>query len=365
MEDASRVVPCAPDVAGRSCLQPIKSGLSVRCASRLLYPRKRTLIRGPWTSAKGRLQTYEAADNRHFGIGSFWTAIKRSSVRKTLLFSVLFVRHLRALTQLLLARQGSNLRWLVKTRPEIIGIVLKPYVAANWDAKTRIARIADHYRTVGEIGGVVDFPSDILIDVIQLTPIDLRYRITLDQARWLLPEGPLVISLWDGVDRIFHLGFCLSTENGRRVAYIGSIQGRAERDIYDYKIDILNRYRRFTRAASGMRPRDFLVEVFKIFCKAINVSEIRAVSNLNHPQRKLFDVKLSYDEIWTERGGSRTADGFFILPVAASRRTEEEIPAKKRAMYAKRYAMLDIVEAEVTATVRSSLDRSSAVFAEA
>ena len=108
-----------------------------------------------------------------------------------------------------------------KTRPEIIGIVLKPYVAANWDAKTRIARIADHYRTVGEIGGVVDFPSDILIDVIQLTPIDSRYRITLDQARWLLPEGPLVISLWDGVDRIFHLGFCLSTENGRRVAYIG------------------------------------------------------------------------------------------------------------------------------------------------
>jgi uncharacterized protein VirK/YbjX len=98
---------------------------------------------------------------------------------------------------------------------------------------------------------------------------------------------------------------------------------------------------------------------------SIDVSEIRAVSNLNHPQRKNFDIKLSYDEIWTERGGCRTADGFFILSVAASRRAEEEIPAKKRAMYAKRYAMLDIVEAELIATLRSSLDCSSAVPAEA
>jgi hypothetical protein len=50
-------------------------------------------------------------------------------------------------------------------------------------AKTRTARITDHYRTVGEIGGVFDFPSDILMDIIQLTPIDSRYRMTLQTLR--------------------------------------------------------------------------------------------------------------------------------------------------------------------------------------
>ena len=73
---------------------------------------------------------------------------------------------------------------------------------------------------MAEIGSVVDFPPDILIDIIRLAPIDLRYRITLDQAPWLLRDGLLVMSLWDDVDRIFHLGFCLSTENGKRVAYM-------------------------------------------------------------------------------------------------------------------------------------------------
>jgi uncharacterized protein len=284
-------------------------------------------------------------ENKHF-----WTTL-----RKAWLFCVLFVRHLRALLPLLMSRRGSNLYRLVKARPEIIRIVLTSYLAANWDARTRITRIIDHYRTVKEIGGLVDFPQDIVVDIIQLISIDHRYRITLDQARWLLRGGPLIISLWDGIDRIFHLGFCLSTEKGKRVAYIGSIQGRAEIDIYGHKIDILNRYRYFTKAAYGMRPRDFLVEVFKTFCRAIDVIEIRAVSQINHPQLQDHDIKLPYDEIWMERGGRRAGDGFFVLPVTAKRRADEDIPPRKKAMYARRYLMLDIVDADLNAALRSSL----------
>jgi uncharacterized protein VirK/YbjX len=306
---------------------------------------------------RNTLRTYRAADSGFGGDDNLWSAVWRSSFRKKLLFPFFLVRHLGALMPLLRARGGSNLSRLVKARPEILEIVVTPYVAANWDARTRIKRIVDHYKTVHEIGGIVDIPPDILIDVVQLTSIDPRYRLTLDQARWLLREGPLVLSLWDGVDRIFHLGFCLSTEYGKRVAYIGSIQGRREVDMYNNRIDILNCYRLFTKAASGMRPRDFLVEAFKMFCRAIGVVEIRAVSERNHPQRQLYsDVKLPYDKIWLERGGRCSGNGFYILPVSASRRADEDMPAKKRAMYAKRYAMLDIVEAELGAALSSDAD---------
>lgn len=257
---------------------------------------------------------------------------------------------------LLLARRGSNLHKLVKARPEILKMVLTPYVAANWNAQTRLARVIDHCKTVAEIGGIIDFPSDNLINLVQLTPIDLRYRLTLDQARWLLADGQLTLSLWDGIDRIFHIGFCLSTQDGKRVAYIGGIQGRAGIDLWKNEIDILNCYRRFTKAASGMRPRDFLVEVFKMLCRALDVSEIRAVSECNHPRRDLASAfKLSYDEIWRERGGSYNGNGFFLLPITMSRRAEEDIPAKKSAMYRKRYAMLESVEGELTVALRSRL----------
>jgi uncharacterized protein VirK/YbjX len=157
------------------------------------------------------------------------------------------------------------------------------------------------------------------------------------------------------VDRIFHLGFCLSTENGKRVAYIGALQGRVKTNIHSYTVDVHESYRRFTKAAWGMRPRDFLIEAFKMFCKKLDVSEIRALSDINHPQRKLVpDIKLSYDQVWLERGGNCSGNGFFILPIAAARRIASNIPAKKRAMYAKRYSMLDAIEADLAASLHAS-----------
>jgi uncharacterized protein VirK/YbjX len=164
-----------------------------------------------------------------------------------------------------------------------------------------------------------------------------------------LNEGPLVISLWDGIDRIFSLGFCLATQAGERVAFVGGIQGRSE----DH---VLERYRLFSKAACGMRPRDFLVEVFKTFCRGLNVAHIRAVADHNHfSQRSLGAekpcLKLSYDEVWRERGGVFDGKGFFILPVNAHRRADHEVPARKRTMYRKRYAMLSRIDAELESSL--------------
>jgi len=126
-----------------------------------------------------------------------------------------------------------------------------------------MARIADHCQTVDAIGGILEIEPGIVVDVLRLDPIDPQYRISLDQPHWLLNEGLLAISLWGGQDRIFHLAFCLSTlPDGRRVAYVGGIQGRGH-------VDALERYRHFTKAACGMRPRDFLVKVFKMLCRAL------------------------------------------------------------------------------------------------
>jgi uncharacterized protein VirK/YbjX len=237
---------------------------------------------------------------------------------------------------------------LVKRRPEIVHAMLTGFLAANLTVRDRVKRLIDHCKIVKEIGGIIDLKSDAMVELVSLTAADTRYRITLDRALWLLGEGPLVISLWDGIDRIFSLSFCLASDKGERIAYVGGVQGR-------FESNALDRYRRFSKASYGMRARDFLVEAFKGFCRAIGVAQILAVSDSNHYRKGSSwprvqaesSIKLSYDEIWRERGGVNNGTGFFALPTTATRRKDSEMSSKKRTIYRKRYLMLDHIDAEL------------------
>jgi uncharacterized protein VirK/YbjX len=248
---------------------------------------------------------------------------------------------------LILSRSGpeSNLRRFVRARPEIFLMAKGTYIAENWDARTRLTRIVDHCKTIEAIGGVVDFPPEKIVDLMQLPFLGPRYHVTLDQRRSLWPEGQMVINLMEGDDVLFCLSFCLSSDEGKLVSYIGCLLGRP---------DSLERYRALTKAAA-MRPRDLIIKIFKSFCAALNVVEIRAVSDHNHPQHlKMPEIELSYDKVWIERGGVYDGDGFFILPIVSSRRSEQEIPVKRRALYRKRHAIYDALEAGMFAAVQAT-----------
>jgi uncharacterized protein VirK/YbjX len=267
------------------------------------------------------------------------------------IYFALFISNAVAIWPLLSGTRGRHLLRLLDFHPEIFHAMVTGFLAANLTVRDRVNRVIDHCKLVEEIGGIVDLQSEALVDLISHSSIDPRYRLTLDQARWFLDEGLLVISLWDGIDRIFSLSFCLASINGRRIAYVGGIQGRAESNVLD-------RYRRFSKAAYGMRPRDFLVEAFKGFCRALHIVEIHAVSNSNHRSLAWTSanpcsvIKLSYDEIWRERGGVSNGRGFFVVPTTATRRANNEIPAKKREVYRKRYLMLDCIDTELTRIIK-------------
>jgi uncharacterized protein VirK/YbjX len=300
------------------------------------------------------MTTFEAAiPGDHSLLGN----LKKASIFDALRLASSSVWNVRAIAPLLLSPRGSSLNKVVKAHPEIFKYVVKPFLAANWDVRTRFDRIVDHCETVDAIGCLPDVQTGEVFDIITLDVIDPRYRISLDQPHWLLNEGLLAISLWDGVDRMFHLGFCLSSHDGRRVAYVGGIQGRREDDA-------LGRYREFTKSASGMRPRDFIVELFKALCRTLDVVEIRAVSDANYYLTEWLtaasavskdEIKISYDEVWRQRGGIYDGNGFFILPVASIRRADQDIPSKKKKMYRTRYAMLDQIEVELAGDLKSEI----------
>src|SRR5262249_51543573 len=140
--------------------------------------------------------------------------------------------------------------------------------------------------------------------------------------------------------RMFSLAFSLAFQDDALIAYVGAVQGR---DIEG----VLAEYRELTKAAHGMRPRDLLIEVFRIFCSTLGVTRILAVSDQYRHHRHAYFSKAqktffnNYDEVWTERGGIRVDPMFFELAVETSQRDLDAIPAKKRGMYRRRYDMLN------------------------
>lgn len=274
-------------------------------------------------------------------VSYYLSRIARAKLVRSLALALALFRHINLLLPWIIAPRASGLARYFLRRPEIIEIVYGRFISANWDAATKVRTAQSHVETVAAIGGAVDFDPAAFVDLITL-PFSSDYRISLDQPRWLLREGQLALSVWEREDRIFSVSFSLRTDNGMRTAFVGGIQGRRQ---VEGEEDVLERYRRFTKNAHGARPRDFILEVFKIFCKVIGVGRILAVSQDNHPLTGENEgFSLPYDEIWQERGGRYDGDGFYTLPVGTSMKSEEEIPAKKRSLYRKRSAMFGEIE---------------------
>lgn len=251
------------------------------------------------------------------------------------------LRHANLLLPWIFAPRMSSLARYLRARPEIIEIVYGRFIAANWDAAAKTRTAQSHVETVAAIGGIVDVEPEAVADLIEL-PFSPEYRVSLDQPRWLLREGQLALSIWERDDRIFSVSFSLRTDEGIRTAFVGGIQGRRQ---VEGEEDVLERYRRFTKNAHGARPRDFTLEVFKVFCKVIEVNRILAVSQDNHPLTGVSGgFSLAYDEVWQERGGTYDGHGFYALPVGVSMKSEDEIPAKKRSLYRRRGAMFADIE---------------------
>jgi uncharacterized protein VirK/YbjX len=257
--------------------------------------------------------------------------------------------HWRCVWPLLTAPKASALHRLIQARPEIWGSVMIPYLSRSWSVKTRFERIVDHCQTIERLGSDFDMGAEDEVQILDLSAVGPGYRVVLDQTRWMLRDGQLVLNLMQGSERLFSIAFCLSTATGQTLAYIGALQGRQEEGVLDT-------YREFTKLAHGMRPRDFTIDVFRMLCQAIGVTQILAVSDKTRTagvarisSKEHFEkVKLCYDEAWRERGGAPRGDDFFDLPVIPARRAEAEM-GKKRAMYRKRYEMLDLIQAALFA----------------
>ncbi|MBB5518944.1 VirK/YbjX family protein [Amphiplicatus metriothermophilus] len=255
-------------------------------------------------------------------------------------------RHRAAVFAMLDAPASSDLGRLLRERPETLGALIWPYQTASWPARERLRRIADHCEIVDALGPPFSFGVEEKLILLELGEIYPGLRVVLDQPKWFMREGQLTLNLFIGSFRAYSLAFSFNRDaDGTRAVFIGGLQGRNREDARDL-------YRDLTKALHGQRPRDFILELLRMLCRATGAERIYAVSNAHRHQLHPFLNKkdpftLDYDEIWRDRGGRAVDPVFFELDRDPPARDLAEVKPNKRSMYRKRAQFLDDVEAEM------------------
>jgi len=170
--------------------------------------------------------------------------------------------------------------------------------------------------------------------------------ITLDKAKWFVREGEIVLNLFKENERLMSLAFTFSELNNELVIYIGALQGMHPSS------ESLEMLKQVTKSLKGIRPADMLLEVLREIALKVGVKQIFAISDESrHHRHKYFGklqesmLKTNYNQKWLENQGELLENGFYALPIKKHRKDIAEVASNKRALYRRRYAMLDIIEA--------------------
>lgn len=226
---------------------------------------------------------------------------------------------------------------------EIREFVFRPYVNRYWRMAQRLSMIENHYLLAKEYAPFLDLAHNECLELASFDVGNEKLRIIIDRPKWMRREGEIGISFFFGIDRIYTAMFLLSGTPDNIRLIVGNLQGdgRGRADLY----------KKLTKAMHGMRPHDFLIHTIKMLAAALSCNEIWGISDDAHRSSHWLSraMKIStYDKIWLEHGGCKDSDsGFFKIPARIDKRTDEETPTRKRALYRRRYQFLDELQSKI------------------
>jgi len=271
-----------------------------------------------------------------------------NAVRVRLRVMASAIRHRRQLSAMTRTRSPALHRILQDQPASVVGALVWPYLCASWETSRRLEQLRQHYEIVDGLDPQFQFSVDEQLVLLTLSDIHPGLRVVLDQPIWFIREGGFTLNLFIDDFRAYSLAFSFSHgPDGGIDCHIGSLQGRSTEDA-------LALYRDLTKTAHGLRPRDLLIEICRILCRHWQVRRLLGVQNNQRHQRHSYfgnktPVSQDYDAVWQDRGGVVEDECFYRLPLAADRRSEEDIKPNKRSLYRRRYNFLDRLESELTA----------------
>ncbi len=164
-------------------------------------------------------------------------------------------------------------------------------------------------------------------------------------------EGCLsVIIKYDNAD-LYQIVFWINKDKqGKAAMFIGAMQGPNREGARDL-------VKQLTKWANGYRTKNLVLYMTQAVARTLGIERIYAVSNhgyyANNHVRVDRKLKTNFGEFWQEAGGKETEDNrFYELPLVEHRKTMEEVPTRKRAVYRRRFEFLDKVDEEIEKAVK-------------
>lgn len=167
-------------------------------------------------------------------------------------------------------------------------------------------------------------------------------------------EGLLSVILYLGEREFYQIIFWIAKDKQDNDAlWIGAMQGPNR----DEAKDII---KRMTKACHGYRTKNMILYIIQAVARNLDLKKIYAVTNegyyANNHARVDRKLKTNFSDFWSEAGGNPTDDSrFYELPLTEARKTMDEVPTRKRAVYRRRFAMLDEIDKSVSDSIKKIL----------
>jgi uncharacterized protein VirK/YbjX len=217
------------------------------------------------------------------------------------------------------------------------------YLDRRWSQQKRFVQCATDLRIAEIIFGTPTAQQLVQGQRIRLSQSSC-FSVDLELNRISFHEGFWALSLKDSQGQaLFNMTFGFLNQHAVLVA---SVQGvRAEAGC---NLDIIQS---ITKHHHGLRPHHLLLNIFQLACAEWGVTDIHGIDPEHQVKKRRSADKqgftFDYRGFWSELGAVQLDNQDWRLPSQAQRRVAEDIPARKRALYRKRYAWLDELAAEL------------------
>ena len=230
----------------------------------------------------------------------------------------------------------------------------RSFFYAGSTVSTRMKLIREHYAYLEDRLNPEDFVSlgyDGIHEIWRSAGADMDWYAYLKFAPGQRKEGLLSVMMEVNHVTLYQIVFWIEQRDGQPTLVIGAMQGPNTEDAQDF-------VREMTKRAHRFRTKNLILYMTQAVARALGVQRIFAVSNAgyyaNNHLRRDRKLKTDFGVFWEEAGGWQTEDKrFYELPLTLPRKTMEEVPTRKRAVYRRRFAFLDEVDAEISERMKA------------
>lgn len=118
--------------------------------------------------------------------------------------------------------------------------------------------------------------------------------------------------------------------------------------------------KKITKQCHAYRTKNLILHATQEVARAMGLRHIYAVTNhgyyANNHVRRDRKLKTDFSKFWEESGGTKCEDErFYELPLIEYRKTMEEVPTRKRAVYRRRFALMDEMDAAILKNVKAMM----------